>query len=37
MAAVAVGKGALKLVGLLVAVAVAFFILGYSVVLRFIA
>jgi len=30
-----VGKGALKLVGLLVAVAVEFFILGYFTVLRF--
>ncbi len=37
MAVIAVGKGALKLVGLLVAVAVAFFILGYFAVLRFIA
>jgi hypothetical protein len=34
--AVAVGRGALKLVGLLVAVAVAFFVLGYFAVLRFI-
>lgn len=34
---VAVGRGALKLAGLLVVVAVAFFILGYFAVLRFIA
>lgn len=36
-AAIAVGRGALKIAGLLVAVAVVFFVLGYVVVSRFIA